>query len=118
MLRAWLHVAPLDRLAPTAAEPGDPPGVTARAGSIFVARGGPVVIGFVSSSDARLRFGGEELHGHDLIKRRVIVPHGPVAIRFAAPRDAQLVWSPVGRRGDPEYVSASSLSPDPPERAG
>jgi 4-amino-4-deoxy-L-arabinose transferase-like glycosyltransferase len=48
---------------------------------------------------------------------RVIVPAGPLAIRFAARPGARLVWSPVGRRGDPEYVPASSLSPDPPERA-
>ena len=43
-----------------------------------------------------------------------MVPAGPLAIRFAAPPGARLVWSPVGRRGEPEYVPASSLSPDHP----
>ena len=119
LVRAWLVAAPLDRLAAAAAaaEPADPPGVTARAGSIFVARGGPVIIGFQSDREARLSFAGNELSGAGLVKSRVIVPHGALAIRFAAPPGARLVWSPVGRRGDPEYVPASSLSPEPPARA-
>jgi 4-amino-4-deoxy-L-arabinose transferase-like glycosyltransferase len=117
LLRAWLHVAPLDQLAAAPAEPADPPGVTVHAGSIFVARGGPVILGFQSDGDARLTFAGHELRGHGLVKERIVVPHGPAAIRLAAPADARLVWSPVGRRGDPEYVPASSLSPEPPERA-
>jgi 4-amino-4-deoxy-L-arabinose transferase-like glycosyltransferase len=119
LVRAWLSTAPLDRLSATAAaaEPADPPGVTVRAGSIYVARGGPVIIGFQSDRPARLTFGGHELSGAGLVKSRLIVPHGPLAIRFAAPPGARLVWSPVGRRGDPEYVPASSLSPDPPARA-
>jgi len=121
LVRAWLTTAPLDRLSATAAaavaEPADPPGVTVRAGSIYVARGGPVIIGFQSDRPARLTFAGHELSGAGLVKSRLIVPHGPLAIRFAAPPGARLVWSPVGRRGDPEYVPASSLSPDPPARA-
>lgn len=117
LVRAWLSVAPLDRLAIAAAEPGDPPGSVARAGSIFVARGGPVIIGFQSAGDARLTFTGQELRGAGLRKRRLIVAHGAVAIRLAAPPGARLLWSPVGRRGDPEYVPASSLSPEPPVRA-
>jgi 4-amino-4-deoxy-L-arabinose transferase-like glycosyltransferase len=117
LVRAWLHTAPLDRLAGVAAEPADPPGATARAGSIFVARGGPVILGFQSDRDARLSFAGHELRGTGLVKDRILVAHGAQAIRFAAPPGARLVWSPVGRRGDPEYVPASSLSPDPPARA-
>jgi len=117
VLRAWLYTAPLDRLAVVAAEPADPPGAVARAGSIFVARGGPVIIGFQSEGAARLGFAGQELAGTGLVKRRVVVAHGAAAIRFAAPPGARLVWSPVGRRGDPEYVPASSLSPDPPASA-
>jgi 4-amino-4-deoxy-L-arabinose transferase-like glycosyltransferase len=115
--RAWLHTPPLDRLAPAAAEPADPPGTSARAGSIFIARGGPVILGFQSDGAARLTFAGQELRGQDLVRSRIIVMHGPAAIRFAAPPGARLVWSPVGRRGDPEYVPASSLSPEPPGRA-
>ena len=117
LVRAWLHVAPLDRLTTAAAEPQDPPGVTARAGSIFIARGGPVIIGFESDREARLVFAGHEQHGTGLVTDRFIVPHGALAIRFAAPPGARLVWSPIGRRGVPEYVPASSLSPDPPARA-
>jgi len=117
LVRAWLHTAPLDRLAAVAADPGDPPGVTARVGSIFVARGGPVFIGFQSASPARLSFAGQELRGAGLVKDRILVVHGATAIRFAAPPDARLLWSPAGRRGDLEYVPASSLSPDPPASA-
>jgi 4-amino-4-deoxy-L-arabinose transferase-like glycosyltransferase len=117
LVRAWLHTAPLDRLASAAADPADPPGVTARAGSIFVARGGPVIIGFQSEGVARLSFAGHELRGTGLVKSRIVVMHGAQVIRFAAPPGARLVWSPVGRRGDPEYVPASSLSPEPPVRA-
>ncbi len=42
---------------------------------------------------------------------------GVVAVRFVAPPGARLLWSPAGRRGGPEYVAPSSLSPDPPDRA-
>jgi hypothetical protein len=116
-LRAWLHVEPLERLGPGAADKADPPGVEVRVGSIDVARGGPVIVGFQSESHARLTFAAHEVRGTGLVKDRIIVTKGPQAIRFAAPPGARLVWSPVGRRGDPEYVPASSLSPEPPMRA-
>jgi 4-amino-4-deoxy-L-arabinose transferase-like glycosyltransferase len=120
-LRACVAVAPRDRLAPVASEPGDPPGTTAAVGSIYVARGGPVVIGYQASGKARLALDGHELHECRGIAAgtvcRWVTSAGPHAIRFAASDTARLVWSPVGRRGDPEYVPASSLSPDPPERA-
>ena len=117
VVRAATATPPLERLAGVASEPADPPGTTAHAGSIFVARGGPVIIGFQSDAGARLGFAGEELRGAGLVVRRIIVGHGATAIRFAGPPGARLVWSPVGRRGDPEYVPASSLSPAPPARA-
>jgi len=117
LLRAWLHVEPLDRLRAEPVEPADPPGVTAYTGSIDVVRGGPVYVGFQSDAYARLVFAGQELRGRGLVKGRYIVEHGPKALRFAAPPGARLLWSPVGRRGDPEYVPASSLSPEPPARA-
>ncbi len=47
----------------------------------------------------------------------MLLPAGAIAIRFAGAADARLMWTPVGRRGDLEYVPASSLSPDPPETA-
>jgi hypothetical protein len=116
-LRALLHTPPLDALAPVASEPADPPATRAYAGSIAIARGGPVIIGFLSPRDARMTIAGRELRGRGLVKERLIIPHGPAAIRVALPDGARLVWSPVGRRGDPEYIGASSLSPDPPDRA-
>jgi 4-amino-4-deoxy-L-arabinose transferase-like glycosyltransferase len=117
LVRMCLHTAPLDRLTEMRREPEDPPRATARAGSIFIARGGPVIIGFQSDGDARLSFAGHELRGRAVVTERIVVPHGAIALRFASPPGARLVWSPVGRRGDPEYVSASSLSPLAPELA-
>jgi hypothetical protein len=38
-------------------------------------------------------------------------------VHFIAPPDARLLWHPPGRRGALEYVSPSSLSPDPPTLA-
>jgi hypothetical protein len=123
-LHAFLHTAPLDALARAPAEPADPPGTTAYAGSIAIDRGGPVIIGFQSAAPARLTVAGQEIRDlvpglTDVRARRIILPRGPAAIRFAAPGSGspRLVWSPVGRRGPPEYVPASSLSPAPPERA-
>jgi 4-amino-4-deoxy-L-arabinose transferase-like glycosyltransferase len=120
-LRACVAASPGDRLAPVASEPSDPPNTTATAGSIYVARGGPVVIGYQASGKARVSVDGRELHEcHGIVGGLVckwVTAPGAHAIRFAAPDTARLVWSPVGRRGDPEYVPASSLSPDPPERA-
>jgi 4-amino-4-deoxy-L-arabinose transferase-like glycosyltransferase len=115
--RAALHTPPLDQLAVVAAGPRDPGGTTARAGSIFITRGGPVIVGFQSELNARLVVAGTELRGRGLVSRRVILPAGAAAIRFAASGDGRLVWSPIGRRGEPEYVSASSLSPEPPATA-
>lgn len=118
VLRALLVTPPLDALARVPADPRDPPGTTAYEGSLYIARGGPVILGFQSIGNARLVVNaGKELTGSGLVKERIVLPSGPVAIHFAAPPRARLVWSPVGRRGDPEYVSASSLSPEPPERA-
>jgi 4-amino-4-deoxy-L-arabinose transferase-like glycosyltransferase len=127
-LRACVAAPPLDNLAPAPADPRDPPGTHAVAGSLYIARGGPVIVGFVAPQPARLVIGSgdpvrggapavKELVGRGQVKERIVLPAGPIAIRFAAPPGARLVWSPVGRRGDPEYVPASSLSPEPPERA-
>jgi 4-amino-4-deoxy-L-arabinose transferase-like glycosyltransferase len=86
------------------------------AGSILIARGGPVIIGFQGlAGDATLTVAGHTLSGHGLVKDRIVLPAGPAPFELRG--DARLVWSPVGRRGDPEYVPASSLSQDPPERA-
>jgi 4-amino-4-deoxy-L-arabinose transferase-like glycosyltransferase len=115
-LRACLATAPLDHLRVTATDAKDPPGTVAREGSLYIARGGPVVIAFQSRGLSRLTIGGKDLVG-SANRDRIVLPAGPTAIRFAAAPGARLFWNPVGRRGDYEYVPASSLSPEPPERA-
>lgn len=50
-------------------------------------------------------------------ERRKPYHAGVVSVRFEAPPGARLLWVPAGRRGDPEYVAASSLSPKPPAEA-
>jgi hypothetical protein len=80
----------------------------------MISRGGPVIIGFQTDGPAHLNVATHRLiAGRGLIKDRVVLPAGPATIRFAAPPGARLVWNPVGRRGDPEYLPASSLSPTP-----
>ncbi len=116
-VRACIHTEPIDRLRPVPAQGGDPPGAQPLAGSVLVARGGPLIIGFQATKQARLSVNGRELRGSGVVKERILVPPGPLAIRFVASPGARLVWSPVGRRGDPEYVPATSISPDPPETA-
>ena len=119
-LRAAVTTAPLDRLAVTPdaeRDASDPPDTRELGGSLFVARGGPSVIGFVTTGPARLVVGDHVITGTGVANQWMLLPAGPVAIRFAGPAKSRLVWSPVGRRGDPEYIPASSLSRDPPERA-
>ncbi len=117
-LRACTHVE--SQLATVPREPADP--APAHAGSIDVARGGPVVFGFAGTDRARLVVNGQELAGTPgpptyAMTMRIVLPAGPAAIRFAAGDDTALIWSPVGRRGGGEYVPASSLSPEPPATA-
>ena len=115
--RACLTTPPRAHLAPAAAiDPRDPDDHVLT-GSLSIARGGPSVIGFLSPGPARLLVGTREVVGRGLQTQWMVLPAGPIAIRFSAPPTARLMWSPVGRRGDPEYVSASSLSPESPERA-
>ncbi|MFT3693000.1 MAG: glycosyltransferase family 39 protein [Kofleriaceae bacterium] len=86
-------------------------------GSLFIPIAGPAVIGFQSPSPATLHVNNETIAGANLQTKWTIVPAGPIAIQFTGPPDARLIWSPVGRRGDFEYIPASSLSPDPPATA-
>ncbi len=117
--RAALVPAPLERLASAPSQPGDPPGTRAYVGALHVPRGGPTRIGFVSPGPAVLTVEGLALPvlGRGVRTERVVLSRGAVAIRFAAPPGARLVWHPAGRTGDPEYVPASSLSPRPPREA-
>jgi 4-amino-4-deoxy-L-arabinose transferase-like glycosyltransferase len=119
-IRACLATPPLARLAPTPGaevDPRDPPGTHELRGSLYIARNGPSVIGFLSPGPARLVVGAREVNGTGLQTLWMLQPAGPIAIHFAGPPLARLMWSPVGRRGDPEYISASSLSPEPPATA-
>ncbi|MBK7071525.1 MAG: glycosyltransferase family 39 protein [Myxococcales bacterium] len=117
--RAALVPAPLERLAVAPSQPGDPPGTRAYVGALHVPRGGPTRVGFVSPGPAVLTVEGLALPviGRGVRTERVVLSRGAVAIRFAAPPGARLVWHPAGRTGDPEYVPASSLSPRPPREA-
>jgi 4-amino-4-deoxy-L-arabinose transferase-like glycosyltransferase len=134
-VRACAVAPPGTGLARGAPAAGDPPGAVVREGSVYLARGGPYRFGVQTSGPAKLVVAGRVVNAPgprrgprgcspspDLacmgvaLERFVLAP-GAVAIRLAGPADARLVWNPIGRRGDPEYLPASSLSPDPPERA-
>ncbi len=86
-------------------------------GYLAIARGGPVIIGFQADGSGTLVVGEHAITGSGVVKDRVLLPAGPVAIRFDAPPGARLIWSPVGRRGDPEYVPANAVA-DRPDALG
>lgn len=87
-------------------------------GSWWFPRGGPYILGFDSPGDATLAIDGEVVvEGTGQVTKRLIYDPGVHAVTFTAPPGARLLWHPPGRRGAPEYVSASSLSPDPPTQA-
>ncbi len=128
VVRACVVTAPIDRLAPAPGAAGDPAGTSARTGTIDLPCGGPYILGFESRAPARLEIAGHVIAGpstdpdpvkHDagVTFQRIVLPAGPAPIRFAAPPEARLIWHPPGRRGAPEYVPASSLAPESPDRA-
>lgn len=78
-------------------------------GSLYIARGGPVIIGWIGN--LKVLIDGKPI-ARDA---RIVLPEGPVAI--ATTGEGRLTWMPAGRRGGEEYVPASSLSPDPPAKA-
>jgi hypothetical protein len=119
-------------LAAGAPAEGDPAGAVVREGSIYLARSGPYRFGIQTSGPARLTVAGHVIAAPGPQPRcawppdlaclgvkldRFVLDAGAVAIRLAGPPDARLVWNPIGRRGDPEYVPAASLSPRPPDQA-
>jgi 4-amino-4-deoxy-L-arabinose transferase-like glycosyltransferase len=108
---AWV-TPPLAQLRVDASVPSDPPGTLARVGGLHLPRGGPYVLGFAAQGVAELTVDGQRpLRGRGVVTTRVVLPAGAVGLRFAAPPGARLIWHPPGRRGDPEYVPASSLAP-------
>ena len=142
--RAVLVTPPLARLLPMPSAAEDPAGTRAWIGSLAVPRGGPYLIGFQSPGPARLAISGGDLPpdgpivmtGQGVVTRRVVAgvytardltpddpawlaatPATAISLRFAAPPGARLLWLPPGRRGEPEYVPASALSPVPSAQA-
>jgi hypothetical protein len=115
--RACVHVAPIDRMVVSPAQIEDPPSSHAETATLWVPRGGPMIIGFQSDGPARLIVASHDIRGVGVTKDRIVVDAGPLPIRFAGPPNARLMWSPPGRRGDMEYLPASSLSPEGPETA-
>lgn len=94
-------------------------GVEGRSGSWWFPRGGPYRIGFDSPDGiATLVIDGRVVReGRGRAEEWRIYEAGVHAVTFRGPRGARLLWLPPGRRGQLEYVPASSLSPEPPERA-
>lgn len=82
-------------------------------GSWYFPRGGPYVLGFESELPAKL-FVGERLiaSGQGEKLQRVIYQPGSYPVRIETDGAFRLLWHPPGRRGPPEYVPHSSLSPD------
>lgn len=112
-LRACTHETQLSRLAEVQSLPTDPPNTRAFVGFLHVPRGGKLVLGYQSTQPSALELSSVKfLAGAGLRKESVLVDAKPVRIRFVAAPGARLVWNPVGRRGDPEYVPPGVLSPD------
>jgi 4-amino-4-deoxy-L-arabinose transferase-like glycosyltransferase len=92
--------------------------VDGSSGSWWFPRGGPYILGFDSPGPATLAVDGETIvTGQGQNSRRLIYEEGVHSVVFQAPPGARLLWHPPGRRGALEYVSASSLSKEPAERA-
>jgi hypothetical protein len=86
-------------------------------GSWWFPRGGYYILGFDSPGRATLSIDGEVVaEGSGQVTKRLLYDPGVHAVKITGD-GARLLWHPPGRRGAPEYVSASSLSPDPPTRA-
>ena len=118
-IRACTHETQRSRLVRVASEPADPANTTAYFGYLHNPRGGPVVLGFQSTGPSRLEIERAQfIAGDGLRKQRILLDAKPIPIRFVAAPDARLVWNPVGRRGDPEYVPPGVLSAsDAPDSA-
>jgi 4-amino-4-deoxy-L-arabinose transferase-like glycosyltransferase len=87
-------------------------------GSWWFPRGGPYILGFSSPGPATLTIDDKVVaSGAGTQSKRLVYEAGVHSVVFEAPASARLLWHPPGRRGALEYVSASSLSPDPAERA-
>ncbi|HUQ05198.1 MAG TPA: glycosyltransferase family 39 protein, partial [Kofleriaceae bacterium] len=119
-MRASCSPRPLERLAPAPFAAGDPSGSRAYSGSVHLPRGGPYqfYVHAPRGQLAVLQVGATRVVPNDKrVPARVLLDAGVAPIRVAGPPGTILLWHPPGRRGDLEFIPASSLSPDPPERA-
>jgi 4-amino-4-deoxy-L-arabinose transferase-like glycosyltransferase len=119
-LRASCSPRPLERLAPAPFAAGDPSGSRAYSGSLHLPRGGPYQFYVYAPGRAHavLQVGATRVVPNgNRVPARVLLDAGVAPIRVAGPPGTILLWHPPGRRGDLEYIPASSLSPEPPERA-
>ncbi len=81
------------------------------AGSWWLPRGGPYILGYDAPGDAELRIDDLVVaHGSGEQSRRVVFEAGAHSVLFRCPAASRLLWHPPGRRGALEYVPASSLS--------
>ena len=81
-------------------------------------RGGPYMLGFHAPADAELSIDGATVaRGRGEVLERWIYEAGDYAFSFRGPPGSRLLWHPPGRRGPPEEVPASSVSPLSPESA-
>jgi 4-amino-4-deoxy-L-arabinose transferase-like glycosyltransferase len=88
----------------------------ARVGSWWFPRGGPYILGYDAPGDAELVIDGQRVaSGPRRQTQRVVYAAGAHAVKYRG--GGRLLWHPPGRRGALEYVPASSLSAEPPEKA-
>jgi len=111
-LRASRHVDAIERLHGDGAR---------RAGSISLPRGGRYVFGYQGEAKLRITVASKPVSfgaGDGAMKGSLDLDAGVVAIVVdGVGPDTRLLWHPPGRRGDLEYLPASSLSPRPPDAA-
>lgn len=111
-VRASQHVDPWSRLTADGAR---------RTGSISLPRGGRYVFGYQGEGKVRITVANRPVPvqpGDGALKGSVDLDAGvvPFTVDGYTP-GLRLLWHPPGRRGDLEYLPASSLSPSPPETA-
>ena len=80
-------------------------------GFLSLPRGGPYILGFQSSSPAKLTINDKVIAGDGVVTNRIVLDAGEAKLHFVGPADARLLWHPPGRRGDHEleYVPVGNV---------
>jgi 4-amino-4-deoxy-L-arabinose transferase-like glycosyltransferase len=110
-----LHGLPVEPTTATLA-PSDP---VARAGYVYLPRGGPYRFALQSPGPATAelehRSGVQAISTDPMRPTRIVLEPGAAKIRVTAPPGARLLWHPPGRVSDVtlEYVPAGALAPTP-----